>query len=202
METYRVSSDAAPVAVFAPIGRDAEIAGRLLQPHQYSVVSCCDLDHVLASLNDTLCLIVTEEALLQYDRTRLASWIDRQPPWSEYPVIVLATRGRELDVRLDFLQHSSVVLERPFNPSSLIRAVHSAARSRRRQLQVKNYLEERERTDERQKLLIRELHHRVKNTLSNVQALLGATARSHSDIDGFTRASQAGSVRWRRHTSC
>jgi two-component sensor histidine kinase len=46
-------------------------------------------------------------------------------------------------------------------------------------------LEERERTAERQTLLIRELHHRVKNTLATVQALLGASARSATSVDAF-----------------
>jgi two-component sensor histidine kinase len=41
---------------------------------------------------------------------------------------------------------------------------------------------------ERQKLLIRELHHRVKNTLATVQAIVGSTARTASTIDEFYQA--------------
>jgi PAS domain S-box-containing protein len=37
----------------------------------------------------------------------------------------------------------------------------------------------------RQNLLIRELHHRVKNTLATVQAIVGSTARTASNIDEF-----------------
>jgi two-component system CheB/CheR fusion protein len=39
--------------------------------------------------------------------------------------------------------------------------------------------------EERQALLIRELHHRVKNTLATVQAIVGSTARTASSIDEF-----------------
>lgn len=46
----------------------------------------------------------------------------------------------------------------------------------------------RHQAEERQKLLIRELHHRVKNTLATVQAILGTTARSSKTIEGFYRA--------------
>ena len=46
-------------------------------------------------------------------------------------------------------------------------------------------IDQRKRTEERQQLLIRELHHRVRNTLSNVQAMLGATARSAPSIKAF-----------------
>jgi two-component sensor histidine kinase len=42
--------------------------------------------------------------------------------------------------------------------------------------------------EERQRLLIRELHHRVKNTLATVQAILGTTARSSGTIEDFYRA--------------
>lgn len=39
--------------------------------------------------------------------------------------------------------------------------------------------------EKRQNLLIRELHHRVKNTLATVQAIVGSTARTASSIDEF-----------------
>jgi PAS domain S-box-containing protein len=46
-------------------------------------------------------------------------------------------------------------------------------------------LTERKRGEEQQSLLIRELHHRVKNTLATVQAIMGATARSAGSIEDF-----------------
>jgi two-component sensor histidine kinase len=46
----------------------------------------------------------------------------------------------------------------------------------------------RHQAEERQKLLIRELHHRVKNTLATVQAILGTTGRSSRTIEDFYRA--------------
>jgi PAS domain S-box-containing protein len=39
--------------------------------------------------------------------------------------------------------------------------------------------------ESRQNLLIRELHHRVKNTLATVQAIVGSTARTANSIDEF-----------------
>jgi two-component sensor histidine kinase len=39
--------------------------------------------------------------------------------------------------------------------------------------------------EQRQSLLVRELHHRVKNTLATVQALVGATGRSTGSFDEF-----------------
>jgi PAS domain S-box-containing protein len=47
---------------------------------------------------------------------------------------------------------------------------------------------ERRVAEERQTLLIRELHHRVKNTLATVQAIVGSTARTASSIESFYEA--------------
>ena len=44
---------------------------------------------------------------------------------------------------------------------------------------------ERKRGEEQQALLVRELHHRVRNTLATVQAIMGSTARSSDTIEQF-----------------
>lgn len=53
---------------------------------------------------------------------------------------------------------------------------------------AQNEIEERKQAQTQQSLLIRELHHRVKNTLATVQAVVGATARSALSIDDFYQA--------------
>ena len=45
--------------------------------------------------------------------------------------------------------------------------------------------------EERQALLVRELHHRIRNTLALVQSLLGSTARSSHTIEAFYAAFSA-----------
>ena len=49
-------------------------------------------------------------------------------------------------------------------------------------------ISDRKRAEERQSLLVRELHHRVKNTLATVQAIMGSTARHSSTIEEFQQA--------------
>ncbi|MGO4707394.1 HWE histidine kinase domain-containing protein [Microvirga sp. 2MCAF38] len=49
-------------------------------------------------------------------------------------------------------------------------------------------INERKHAQAQQSLLIRELHHRVKNTLATVQAVVGATARATSNVDEFYQA--------------
>jgi PAS domain S-box-containing protein len=49
-------------------------------------------------------------------------------------------------------------------------------------------VDEEKQADDRQQLLIRELHHRVKNTLSTVQAVMSSTARTSATIEQFQEA--------------
>lgn len=47
---------------------------------------------------------------------------------------------------------------------------------------------DRKHAEERQALLVRELHHRVKNTLATVQAIMGSTARAVDNMEDFKSA--------------
>ena len=175
-----------PVAlILAPGGRDARIAAAILAEVGIAARVKDSLPDLMRDLDAAACVVVTEEALLRSDRRALAEWSERQPPWSDLPFILLNHRGASPDERLTGLLGNVTLLERPFHPAVLANAVRSAVRARRRQWEVAAHLEERQRTHERQALLIRELHHRVKNTLATVQGLLGATARSTHDVETF-----------------
>lgn len=52
-------------------------------------------------------------------------------------------------------------------------------------------ISDRKRSEERQTLMVRELHHRVKNSLATVQAIANATARTATDIAAFREAFNA-----------
>lgn len=171
--------------ILAPEGRDAQVAAAILDEVGIASEAKLNLDALVADLDRAACAVVTEEALLRWDRRGIAQWVEVQPPWSDFPFVLLSLRGGTPDRRLTDLLGNVTVLERPFHPAVLANAVRSALRARRRQREVEAHLEERQRTHERQGLLIRELHHRVKNTLATVQGLLGATARSTRDVETF-----------------
>lgn len=173
------------VLVLTPVGRDARIAESILANSQIATRSCATLEETLPLLDQAQCLVVAEEALTSADRTGFAAWLENQPAWSDFPIVLLVMRGTEFDKRLAFLDRYLIVLERPFLASSLSNSVRSALRARARQLEVKSYIEQTQMVADRQKLLIRELHHRVKNTLANVRAMMGATARSSGTIEDF-----------------
>jgi two-component sensor histidine kinase len=176
------------VLILAPRGRDGAVAAAILGEVAISARPCADVEALVAGLDASASAVVTEEALLSADRRSLAGWIEAQPAWSDFPFILLTNRGGSPVEHLTTLLGNVTVLERPFHPAVLVNAVRSALRARRRQREVEAHLKERQRTHERQGLLIRELHHRVKNTLATVQGLLGATARSTRSVDEFYRS--------------
>ncbi len=181
----------APVLILAPSGRDAAVAATILGEAGVSSTICPDLDALVSGLDRAGGVIVTEEALLHSDRRALADWIGHQPPWSDFPFVLLTFRGGSVDAGLTELLGNVTVLERPFHPSVLVNAVRCATRARQRQREAEAYLQERKRSEEHQFLLMRELQHRVKNTLATVQGLLQATSRSASTVEEFKQVFEA-----------
>jgi two-component sensor histidine kinase len=78
--------------------------------------------------------------------------------------------------------------DQAFILQTLSRQVMSQLELRRAVSERDEKLEASHRIEERQTLLVRELHHRVKNTLATVQALVGATGRSTGSFDEFYRS--------------
>jgi len=75
-----------------------------------------------------------------------------------------------------------------FALQTLARQVMSLLELRRALMQRDRALAARNHAEERQTLLTRELHHRVKNTLATVQAVAASTARSATRLDQFQHA--------------
>lgn len=78
----------------------------------------------------------------------LATWVARQPPWSDLPLVVL-TSGEERPAVAIWRQHlitrlrNVVLLEEPVQPTTLASNALSAIRDRRRQYEVRAHLAER-----------------------------------------------------------
>jgi two-component sensor histidine kinase len=78
--------------------------------------------------------------------------------------------------------------DQAFALTTLAQQVMSQLDLRRAIAERDDVLEASRKVEERQTLLVRELHHRVKNTLATVQALVGATGRSTGSFDAFYRS--------------
>jgi signal transduction histidine kinase/ActR/RegA family two-component response regulator len=134
--------------VLAPSGRDAAIAAAILKEAGIRAEICGDLAGLCNELKaGAAAALVVEEALTDSDMTSLVYWVDSQPPWSDFPFVVLSARGggperNPAAVRLLQALGNVSFLERPFHPTTLVSIVQAAFRGRTRQYEARERMEE------------------------------------------------------------
>jgi two-component system, sensor histidine kinase len=129
------------VLVLAPTKLDAEVTLRVLADAGIAGETCGSAAAVGRELlRGAGALIVTDEESGHDPVSELRFLLDRQPSWSEVPILVLA---RAESPRLDELRSvpGVVLLERPVHIRSLVSAVQAALRARRRQYELRDQLE-------------------------------------------------------------
>ena len=94
--------------------------------HGIPAISCEHLDALARPLEGAGAALVAEEALAGADlELDLSDWLDQQPPWSDFPFVVLANghkgvRSARAFETLDRLRNV-VLLERPLHAESMVR---------------------------------------------------------------------------------
>jgi len=136
------------VLVLAPTGRDAVLACTFLIRAGVRARTCRDMDSLCRELQTpTGAALISEEAFADGAIEQLARVLDRQPPWSDLPVLVLgdarADAGGHRATILDTI-NNTIWIQRPAHTAALMSAVQTALRARRRQYQLREHLVERE----------------------------------------------------------
>ena len=139
------------ILVLAPTGRDARLIAGELDRHGFTALTCATLDQLCAEIEAGAgAAVLAEEALPPAGLTGLVEALGRQPAWSDLPLLVLTGKGTPSTgslLRFQVLEPVANVtqLERPVQTRTLLSAVRSALRARRRQYDVRGHLAERER---------------------------------------------------------
>jgi PAS domain S-box-containing protein len=149
----------ARVLILAPTGRDANAAAEQLAAAGLQVEVCSDV----VGLIDRLCegagaAVIAEEALRK-GLQELADWVSGQPPWSDFPFVVLTSRHiypkeNALRARLLGTLGNVSLMERPLSSVSLTSAVKAGLRARRRQIETQSMLEHLRASEERLRLFV------------------------------------------------
>jgi PAS domain S-box-containing protein len=135
--------------IVAPLGQDARAMAGVLTAEGIHAQICGGLAECVGRIDSqTGALLLTEEALELPQLPSLIAAFRAQPAWSELPVIVLTRGGGE--ARRNTLKELTAattvsLLERPMQAATLLNAVQVALRSRRRQHQMRELLEEQQR---------------------------------------------------------
>ncbi|RYJ02279.1 MAG: hybrid sensor histidine kinase/response regulator, partial [Acetobacteraceae bacterium] len=145
-----VEHGAPRVLVLAPTGRDGPASVGLLRRAGLDALVCEDLAALIAGLDQGAeAAFVAEEALHLQPIEALLAWVDRQPPWSDMPFVVLTSHRQQPTVvaargALVASLRNVSLLERPVQAITLTSTIQAAVRARRRQYEVQAHLAERE----------------------------------------------------------
>src|SRR5450830_1733625 len=147
------------ILVLAPQGRDADVITQTLQREKLNCTVCADYPDLLSELSKGAgAALITEEALTSVDFSMLNRWVDAQESWSDFPFVIMSARqgGQQRPPSLDVLERliNMILLERPGNADTLLRASVSALRARRRQYLSRGHLQERARSEEHLRLAL------------------------------------------------
>jgi signal transduction histidine kinase/ActR/RegA family two-component response regulator len=142
------SEAATRVLVFAPVGRDAELTHDFLT--RASIATCvCESMAQLCDMFDRAgsgALLLTEEALDDPAFPQLTNLLNRQPSWSDVPVLLFAgSSGADTTLRtirsIESLRNVTL-FERPIRLAAVLTAIRAALRGRARQYEVRDLLVE------------------------------------------------------------
>ena len=173
--------------IIAPVGRDAQGMAELLVGHGFEAQICGSLaecaEHIQSGAG---ALILTEEALELGSLSHLFEALAAQPSWSELPLIILTTGGESRLARLLELAAeaagSVTLLERPVHTTTLIRSLEVALNSRRRQYQVRDFLEEQRRNEHELRQAHEQLADRAKQLETLVESRTAKLAKSNERL--------------------
>ena len=134
--------------ILAPRGRDGVVAKGILRDAGIHSEICLDLDELVQEVSRGADVaVLTEEVARGPDAKALVGWVASQPPWSDFPFILLTKHGGGLErnpaaAQLTAKLGNVTFLERPFHPTTLVSVVQTGLRGRRRQYECQRLNEE------------------------------------------------------------
>jgi signal transduction histidine kinase/CheY-like chemotaxis protein len=166
------------VVFLAPTLRDSNLTASLFSRAGISMTMCVDLRSLCEEIAAGAgAILLAEEALHRPDFPLLEDALNLQPPWSDFAILILTRGGRDsvAATRAMETMGNVTLIERPVRIPTLVSAVQSALRSRQRQYQIRQHLEDREKTearlrenDRRKDEFLAMLAHELRNPLSAI----------------------------------
>jgi signal transduction histidine kinase len=161
------------VVVVTPNAGDAELAAGFLDGPQVRTTLCAEMSHLCEMTGpDVGCVVLVEEALLDPEIRSFQAAMEAQPAWSDLPLVLIASQGSSLPALVDHyfpLLGNVTILQRPLHPLTLVSAVNAALRSRQRQYEVRELLNERANAVRQRDEFMAMLAHELRNPLAPIR---------------------------------
>lgn len=185
------------VLLVAPTHRDAEVTCALLNAAGVNCVACGDLHELAQRLGTGAgAIILTDTSLADPAMAELQGALAAQPAWSDIPTVLL-THDRErtpVVTRAIAALANVTLLDRPSSTRSMVSAVQSALRSRRRQYQIRDQLIQQAKAEEalreadlRKDVFLATLAHELRNPLAAIFSGAQVLNRRDGDPDVAAR---------------
>lgn len=135
------------ILILAPLDRDSILAANVLSASSMRASICTSMENLCQQFFEGAgAIVLTEEALTHSSFDLLKSALNRQKPWSDIPVVLLTSRGNEkrsVEI-LNMLGDKGNIyfVERTFRPITLVAVCRTALRSRGRQYEIRDLLEQ------------------------------------------------------------
>ena len=191
------------VLILAPTSNDALLTSQFLEKSGFAATICPSLIELGQQMRAGCgALLLAEEGLASADMGTVVEELERQPSWSDLPLILITGTGDGARVRPQYLAALSPVgnisiIERPVRPETLISTCEVALRSRRRQYQVRDLLRQLDEADRRKDEFLAMLAHELRNPLAavaNAVSLLDAPTESDREWATGVIARQSGQL--------
>ena len=180
--------------MFAPTGRDAALTLELLERNGFKGAACASVHSLCEMLDDGAgALLLAEEALSPQTLQQLSDCLQVQAPWSDLPVMVLATSPDQrlssalLQRMLEVLGNVTL-LERPIRVATLMTAVRAALRARKRQYTARESLQALQskesalkQADQRKDEFLAMLAHELRNPMAAISMAMSLMERAHGN---------------------
>lgn len=158
------------VLVMAPTGRDAELTCEILGRNGVDCRHCRSIDQLVEGIEGGAgAALITEETLDNEAIETLSEVLDRQPKWSEFPIVIF-TSQTDFDARVrsmnGFASRANITLvDRPIRINTLVSATRAVLRARDHQYEVRDLLEELEQRIRERDQFLAMLGHELRNPL-------------------------------------
>lgn len=165
------------VLIYAPTGQDAVLASKMLTLAQVGNLVVGTIAELAEQMLVGVGAVLTvEEALSPGGIKAIGEFVQRQPNWSDLPIVLLTHRGPDsLSVRLAISTLGNVtLLERPVRTLTLITSLQSVLRAREKQYQVRE-------TDRRKDEFLASLGHELRNPLAPIRTSMGVLTHLYPD---------------------
>jgi signal transduction histidine kinase/ActR/RegA family two-component response regulator len=163
------------VLLLPPTERDAELSLGILAEAGLTGRVCSSMDELCREMDAGAgAVLVTDIVLSDADPQPLVEAVQRQPPWSDLPIVLLSPLGADSPTAVWAMEvlGNVTVLEQPVRVMTLVSALRTAIKARLRQYELRDRMQALRRSDKQKDEFLATLSHELRNPLAPIRNAL------------------------------